>query len=226
MKICVVYIYPLGGESGYYDKAIKFLHTYHENPPGIQHDTAIVCNGTPATEETQFLFGSLPNCSFINHDGSGLDIGGYQLAARTVPCDLMVFFGSSTYFKRVGWLIRMFTSFNLHGDTIYGAMGNQGDVHSWVKPHIRTTGFWMSPGLMNRYPIKVTQSDQRYEFEHGPTGLTSWVIAQGKQPWVVAWDGDYRLQTCDHIPNGFHRGNQENLLVGDRMSSPPYYPCE
>lgn len=223
MKVAITYIYPNAGAGDYFDLAVRFLDSYGKFPPGMDHDSIIVCNGQPATDETRFYFGSLPNLTCLDHDGSGYDIGGFQMAARTVPCDLMVFFGSTAYLNHPNWLFRMVESFNSHGDTIYGAMGNQGAQHAWVYPHIRTTGFWLSPALFNRYPIQVTRPEQRYEFEHGATGLTTWAIQQGKQPWVIAGDTDWVLGACDNIPNGYHRGDQSNLLAGDRLTLPPYY---
>lgn len=224
MKIAVTYIYPNAGAGGYFELAMRFMQTYHEHPPGLDHDTVIVCNGKPGTDETRFYFGSLPNLTLLDHDGSGYDIGGFQAAARNYPCDLMLFFGSTAYFRHANWMKRVVESFNTHGDTIYGAMGNQGAQHAHVKPHIRTTGFWLSPSLMNSYPILVTRPEQRYEYEHGVSGLTSWLISQGKQPWVVSvYSGDYVLQACDSIPEGYHNGNQTNLLFGDRLTCSPYY---
>jgi hypothetical protein len=225
MRVAIVYIFPNGGEGGYVEQAIRFLQSYTDFPAGAEHDSVIVCNGTPATDETRFIFGGLPNPIFLDHDGSGYDIGGFQAAARAVPADLMVFFGSSAYVRQRHWLVRMIDAFNRHGDTLYGTMGNQGATNVGVWPHVRTNGFWLSPSLFNRYPIKVTDPSQRYPFEHGQHGLTSWIVQQGLQPWIVSTHtGDWVLQTCDRIPNGFHQGDQSNLLVGDRLSCPPYYP--
>jgi hypothetical protein len=227
MKIACVYIYPNAGEGGYFEHAARFLQSYTDHPAGLEHDSVIVCNGTPASDETKFIFGGLSNVSFLDHDGSGYDIGGFQLAARTVACDLMVFFGSTAYVRQPNWLARMVQAYKDHGDTLYGSMGNQGATNVGVWPHVRTTGFWLSRALFNRYPVQVTRPDQRYPFEHGANGLTSWVISQNKDVWIVpASEGDWLLQACDMIPNGFHQGSQDNLLVGDKLSRPPYHPYE
>ncbi len=223
MKVSLVYIYPNAGAGGYAELAFRFLQTYHDCLPGMDHDTIIVCNGSPATDETRFYFGSLPNVSFLDRDGAGYDIGGFQAAARAYPADLMVFFGSTAYFRHPGWLLKVVQAFQLHGDTLYGTMGNQGAQNVGVWPHVRTTGFWLSPSLFNRYPIQVTDPSQRYPFEHGANGLTSWVVNQGLQPWIVGMEGDWTLQACDSMPGGFHNGNQDNLLIGDRLSAPPYW---
>jgi hypothetical protein len=206
------------------EQAIRFLQSYADYPAGIDHESVIVCNGSPATDETRFFFGGMPNLTFLDHDGSGYDIGGFQAAARTVPADLMVFFGSSAYLRQKNWLTMMVDAYRRHGDTLYGSMGNQGAMACGVYPHIRTTGFWLSTALMNRYPIRITTPEQRYPFEHGATGLTTWVMQQGLQPWVTSMVGDWVLQACDTIPEGFHHGNQVNLLTGDRLTMPPYYP--
>lgn len=225
LKISVVYIYPEAGANGHINKAVEFLDSYQLHDPGMDHDTVIVCNGSPCNDDTKRLFGWLPNCTFLNYTGSGKDIGGYQLAAQSVPCDFMVFFGGNTYVRKPGWLYRMAETWLKHGDTLYGSMGNSGEVAygRQVYPHVRTTGFWMSPDLMNRYPVRVTQDGQRYPFEHGSNCLSSWIYAQGKEVWIVGWSGEYPLAVCSSIPNGFHNGNQSDLLVGDRISRPPYF---
>ena len=223
MKIVVVYILPICAGEAYFDYALRFLESYHRFAPGADHDTVIVLNGGKASAEITCLFSLLPNCNFLEHDNSGHDIGGYQLAARMIPCDLMVFLGTSTYFKGIGWMRRILQSYERHGSALYGVMGNMGDKKVNVYPHIRTTGFWTSPKLMNEYPIKSISTPQRYEFEHGKNCLGEFVKRKGLRTWVVTWTGEYEWAQWDSIPNGFHRGNQSALLMGDHISEPPYY---
>ena len=224
MKIAVVYVCPLDAGEQHVTYALRFLQSYNANPPASDHISVIALNGTRLSSEVECLFSCLPNLKFIEHDDSGWDIGAYQRAAKEVPCDLMVFLGGSTYFKRAGWLQRMALSFQHRGRAIYGCMGNRGDAKVNVQPHIRTTGFWMPPDLMNNYPLRCTENSQRYGIEHGPECLTTWVTRQGLKAWVVTWNGDYLWAQSDEIENGFHRGNQSALLVGDRLTEPPYYP--
>lgn len=224
MKIGIVYIYPANAGPQFTDYAIRFVRSYNENPPAVAHDSIIVLNGAKRTTEIECLFSSLQNVKFLEHDNSGLDLGGYQAASRNFPCDLMAFFGSSTYFKGSGWLLRMLQAKIKHGEALYGVMGNRGDGKVNVFPHIRTTGFWLSTALMNQHPVRVTRSDQRHAWEYGPVGLTSWVYKRGLKVLVVGWSGEYEWKDWDLIVNGFHRGNQSDLLCGDHISEPPYHP--
>lgn len=223
MRISIVYVFPHGGQNGYLELANRFLNTYHTFPPGVDHETIIVCNGAKADDETQYLFSSLPNVKFLEHDNSGFDIGAYQRAAASFDADLMVFFGASGYLKCVGWLQRFAEAFQRRGDTLLGSMGNRGAVRFGVYPHIRTTGFAISPSLLRKYPVKVDRPELRYPFEHGSNCLTSWVYGRGKQPYVVTYDGEYAMAEWDSVPNGYHNGDQSNLLTGDRMTAPPFW---
>lgn len=227
-KITVVYVYPHDGHQGFAPHAYNFAQSYEKYPPGLHHDTLIVCNGAPITEPSKDLFNPLPNRRYLDHDNSGWDIGAFQLAARSTEpgTEMIVFFGSYTYFRKAGWLARMHEIFCELGDTLYGATGNQGDDRFGVYAHVRTTAFWCSPGLMQAYPHKVTQGGaggERYAAEHGVNCMTSWIIKQGKTAWVVAWDCVWPVQQCNQIPGGYHNGEQYNLLVGDRLTAPPYW---
>jgi len=224
MRVACVYIFPLDGAGQHGERAMRFLETYHQHPPGLDHETIIVCNGGQAGAETEFLFGSLPNLKLLRrNDGVGQDIGGYQDAAQGSNSDLMVFFGGNTYFRRAGWMNRVVNSWMSKGDTLFGYTANRGA--GAVQPHIRTTGFWMSTKLFNQYPHKVTRNDQRYPFEHGRDCLTTWIKRLGKIPWLVSWDGEYKWENWDVVPNGWHKGDQSNLLFGDRLTEPPYHHC-
>ncbi len=231
MKIAIIYVHP----AGWFDPAMRFLNSYHNHPPMLEHETVVICNGGKADEETRFLFASLPSLTLLEHDNSGQDIGAFQLAAELVPADMMMFFGAHAYFRRPGWLYRAEEAFRTHGtDNLYGATGNQGDMRFNVFPHIRTTAFWCSPVLMNAFPWKISSDNlppsprgYRYEFEHGAHGLTTWVtqILQ-RRAIVVSFSEHADVTQADSLFNCFQQGDQRNLLVGDRMTCPPYYSCE
>lgn len=225
MRLAITYIYPANAGPQYTDYAIRFVKSYNENPPAVAHDSIIVLNGAKRTTEIECLFSSLQHVKYLEHDNSGYDAGGFQAAARQFPCDLMAFFGVSTYFKGPGWLLRMLQAKIKHGEALYGCHGNRGETSPRkVYPHVRTTGFWLSTALMNQHPMRVTQSDQRYAWEHGPVGLTSWVYKRGLKVLVVGWSGEYEWKDWDLIPNSFHKGNQSDMLCGDRLTEPGYYP--
>lgn len=221
----IVYIYPLDGKEGAIEHAGRFVETYQQHPPGIEHNTLIVCNGSHVSHEAEILFSSLPGLNFLVHDNSGYDIGGFQKAAREFTSDLMLFFGASSYFRIPDWGIRVVDSFNRHGDNLYGATANCGNYPAGgVHPHIRTTGFWMRPALLNEYPVMVTHPGQRYPFEHGPECLTTFVMRRGSRGIVVTRAGEFERANWDHTGQGYHQGNQSDLLFGDRLTAPPYFP--
>lgn len=217
MKISLVYVYSVIAGERYDNYAFRFLESYHANPPGIEHETVVVLNGIKESSACTCLFSPLQHCSFLEHDNSGFDIGAFQHAARECPCDMMLFLGSSTFFTRPGWLIRMATAFQKHGHAQYGATGNRGNPAAGVWPHIRTTAFWMDPKLMNSYPVRVTRPDQRYPFEHHRGCFTDWVTKLGLKSWVITWGRDLLWEDWDSDPQGFHHGNQSSVLARDRV---------
>jgi hypothetical protein len=227
-KVTLIYVHPMTLES-WREPAARFVETLLANPPGHAARLIVVCNGERAKPATRQLFAPLAAAGtppeFAAWTNEAFDVGAYQYAARTFvnDCDLMVFFGASTYFRRAGWLKRMVESWETHGDGLYGATANRG-VNGHCAAHIRTTAFWMPPSLFNEYPHRVTRADRRYEFEHGPTNLTGWVARQGLPTMVVSTQGEYKWEDWDSFPGGYHRHNQEVLLVGDRLTAPPYYP--
>lgn len=220
MTVDLVYVYP--GEA-YLPQALRFIESYHLNPPHVEHNTVIALNCQ--RDDNCALFESMRNVRFHQHDNSGYDIGAFQSASRASTADMIVFLGASAYCRRPGWLLRMANAFNRRGGShLYGCMGNQGVPQVGVLPHIRTTGFWLAPGLMNRYPHRVSTPGGRYPFEHGPECLTQWVRNQGLRAFVCDWTEEYEYPNWDSIENGFHRGNQSGLLTGDHLSEPPYHP--
>lgn len=216
-KVVVMYVYPaLGGDHDVL--AAKFASTYMRYRPTTPHELRVVANGGSPTPKMLETFRNV-RAVWLEHDDSGWDIGAYRKAAREVPCDLMVFFGGSAYLRGTRWLERMIEAWKKHGRAIYGSMGSL--AHN---PHIRTTGFWMPPDLLNAYPHPTTSEKvSRYAFEHGRNGLTMWVLSQNLKAWVVTWTAEYEHPQWNTIPNGYHRGDQSALITGDRLIDPPYY---
>ncbi len=202
--------------------ALRFIESYNHYPPGVAHETIVVLNGWKYSLELECMFSSLQGVKFLEHDNSGYDLGGFFKAAETCPCDLMCFFGMSAYLRIENWLLTMATAYTKHGPGLFGVMGNRGVGQ--VQPHIRTTGFWTNPKYMNQYPHKPTRPEHRYPVEHGNDCLSSWFKRKGMKVLVVADNGVYPWESWDKIPGGFHRGGQEALLCGDRLSESPYHP--
>ncbi len=227
MKIVTLYNYPTPTFGPQHARlAERFVKSYCENPPLMDHMMIVVSNGGRPNGEAYKQFSHIRGTKFLFRENVGMDIGSYQYAAQNVICDLMVFFGGGSYFRGPGWLRRMVEAYQSLGDGLYGSTGNQGDNKVRVWPHVRTTGFWCSPKLINEHPYKVTDNNMRYPYEHGPVGLTSWVLSTGRNAWVVGWDCIKALHECDSMPGTFHRGNQENVIVGDTLTAPPFYHCK
>jgi len=220
MKIAMVYIYPLDGQGEHGVKAARFIDSYRRNPPGMAHDTVVVCNGGKASSETQQRFSFLPNVQLIEGNNRGKDIGGFLEAAKTVKADLMLFFGGAAYFRKPEWMVPVMRSYFRKGDTLYGACGHPGEGDH-IHPHIRTTGFWLRPELLTQYCPEGIDNDRRYEFEHGASCLTNWIKNRGITPWVVTYAGEHSLHKCNEIPGGYHNGDQSNVVFGDRLTEPP-----
>jgi hypothetical protein len=190
----------------------------------MDHMMVVVSNGGLPNGLAYKQFGFIEGTKFIKHDNVGYDIGAFQMAARSVICDLMVFFGSSTYFRGPGWLRRMVEVYSSLGDGLYGCTGNQGDGKVRVWPHVRTTAFWCNPKLVNEHPFRVTDNSQRYSYEHGQEGLTTWVLNTGRSAWIATFNDVKPLNQCDSMAGGYHNDRQQNLMVGDTLTHPPYFP--
>jgi hypothetical protein len=224
MNIIVEYCFPLAPQ--YFDLAAQFVSSYNSHPAGIDHRLVVVSNGGPPTPDMQALIDQFSHpAEIFVHDNSGYDLGAAQAVAKNFPADMTVFFGSSAYLRGPGWLARMAEAFQRHGPShLYGSMGNDGDPRFGVFPHIRTTGFFCAPLMMNMYPLRVTRPEHRYPAEHGQNCLSEWFKNSGHKVLIVTWDQEYEWP-WDRIPNGFHQGNQSALLTGDKNSCPPYYHC-
>lgn len=214
MRLVVVYIYWCP------NKAKEFIQTYRQFQAGLDHRLIVICNDGRADILKRQAFDGIPHL-MLEGDNIGYDIGAFQQVSEAMPCDLMVYFGSSSYLRGPGWLSRMAEAYSKHGPGLYGTMGHTGV--GAIAPHIRTTCFWMEPRIMNQYPYRCARPQDRYPFEHGPQCLTSFVSHLGLNIMVVNWHGEYRWPQWN-VPNGYHSGRQTELIAGDRLSRPPFYP--
>lgn len=224
MKIACCYVYPAANNGPAFARmAERFVSTYREHPPMMDHLMIVASNGGPPDAKAKSQFSFIEHTHFMQHDNSGKDVGAYQAISKKVICDVMVFFGSSTYFRGPGWLKRMIEVYEKLGPGLYGCSGHQGIGN--IFPHVRTTAFWCSPKLINEHPFRVTDNSQRYEWEHGAQGLTTWARSKGVPVWVVGFNDVKPLHECNSMVGGMHSGNQEQLMCGDRLTSMPYHHC-
>jgi GT2 family glycosyltransferase len=226
VKIDAVYVHLVGNPESE-ALARRFVDSVNKCPPGQDLNWIIACNspaGNQLSSEMKSVFSQLGRVSYFPHDNSGWDIGAFQAYARTSVADLCLFFGASAYCRQQNWAHFITESFRIGGpESLFGTCGNLGDPNTRVSPHIRTTGFWCSPKIINDYPHITKTKEQRYPFEHGPNCLTLWCWSQGYQVYLVTTDSVLAYPDWDNPPNGFHRGDQRELIFGDRITEPPYY---
>ncbi len=206
MRVSIIYVFPQVNFPKYAEAARRFSDTYLNNPPGeTDHDIHVCLNGGCGHGPYQEKCFSPIGVNYFEHSNWGQDIGAFQVAAETIPCDLLVCFGSHIYFHRAGWLDRMVQAFLDNGPTLYGAWG-----YHQPKPHLRTTGFWLPPDLLKAYPYQISDG-LRYEFEHGNDSITLWTQKMGFEPILVSWNGEMRMNEWRHL-------NQHECLVRDQWS--------
>lgn len=224
LKVAVIYPH-VPDDPQHASWAYNLAQTWQQHPPEYPHKFVFACAHRAPSQQMMDIMRPVNPQIFI-HDDSGWDIGAYQSYAKDSTDDLLVFIGGSTYVRRAGWLARMVESFQQHeGFGLFGACGNTGDMRFNVFPHVRTTGFWCSPYIMNSYPMKVTHVSQRYEFEHGQHGISEWARQSGVPVKVIDFIGEYDFPKWNDGPNGYQRGDQRDLLVGDRLTAPPFFHC-
>lgn len=204
MNCVIVYIFPHIARTTYEPLARRFVQSYMDKPPGVEdHQIKVVINGGLRGPYHDSLFSPLP-VQFVSHNNSGKDIGAFQMAAATFPCDLLICFGSHIHFNRAGWLDYMVAAYRENGPGLYGGYGFHHPTN-----HIRTTNFWMPPQLLQSYPHRIGDN-QRYMFEHGGDhSITKHTFAMGYPCLQLTWDGVFSLES-------WHHPSREEALVLDQ----------
>lgn len=216
MRVSVIYVYPMVQLARYYPLAERFAQTWKAHDPGYPCQLNVIGNGGEVPQLHRASFSGIPNCEFREYGNQGWDIGAYQWAAETIPCDLMVCLGAPVHFHKAGWLDRMVEAFATHGPGLFGIAAYQ-----FPEIHIRTTAFWFSPELLQSYPMVVgSQRASRYAFEHGRDSFTKHVMKSGFPCKMVTWSGEYDVQNWTPSPfspviNG-PPGNRE-VIVYDQF---------
>lgn len=209
MKIALVYVAVTNGQQTA-DFASRFVATYHENPPGVNHSTVIACNGGPLPLWLSLMFESLRPQFFPRANTPDYDIGAYLQAAKG-PCadsDMMVCLGESIYFHRPGWLTRLVEAWEHNGPGMYGSF-----TSNLVRAHINTTGFAAPTKFLASCRAHIYGRNGRYEFEHGKEAFWRQLHAKKYPVKLVTWDGEYSPQNWRNPPNILWRGDQSNCLM-------------
>lgn len=223
INVAVIYVH-VPDEPNHAAWAYNLVTSWQKHCPQYPFKFVVASAHKPPSDQMMGMLRLIDQPNIFLHDDAGWDIGAYQAYCRESQDDMLVFLGGSSYIRRAGWLARMVESFAENkGIGLFGACGNTGDTRFNVYPHIRTTGFWCSPQLMNSYPMRVVDPSQRYPFEHGSMGLTSWARSNGFPVKVVDFSSQYDFPHWNDGPNGYHKGDQRDLIVGDRLTAPPYY---
>jgi len=208
LKISIAYTFVTHGSHSE-DFAARFVGTYHEFPPGIEHETTVICKGGPLPLEKAMLFATIP-CTFFPHpnEDGGFDVSGYQALIPRLDADMVLACGESVYFHRSGWLKRLADVWQSNGPGMYGLFA----THA-VRAHLNTTAFAISPKLMSLYPEVARTRNDRYNFEHGERALWRRVAARGMPARFVTWDGVWRPGEWRAPANILWRGDQSNCLA-------------
>lgn len=220
MNFDVCYAFPSGDQ--HLEYAYRFITSYCQFPANIEHTLVVLCDPGYESEARDF-FALVPKLRVMATGSQGKDLQRYEEYCNQSNADVAMFLGGSSYCRRDGWGLKAVAAFmNLGGNNLYGACGHAGAGP--VRPHIRTTGFWCSPAMYRRYPIKPRDQGQRYQCEHGTGCLSDWFAANGHRVLVVSFNGEWDLAHANDDPEGYGRGNHRSLLMGDRLTMSPYHP--
>lgn len=209
MKICLLYIYVTNHENTT-AHAFRFASSYHEFPPGVEHDTIICCNGGPPSADHSLFFDGLKPNFWPRNNGAGYDIAAYIEAARTIAhdYDALLCLGESIHFWREGWLKRLIEARERYGDGMYGPFATH-----VLRAHLQTTAFLVSPKSLREYPLIVKDKASRYEFEHGERALWRRLHRKNQPVKLVTWDGEWNPGAWRLPKNGVWKGDQSNCLM-------------
>ena len=120
-------------------------------------------------------------------------------------------FGACAHFRRANWLARMVSIEQMNGVGLYGTLAN-----NEVRPHIRTTGFFCPPVLLNQYAGSTDTKTEQYQFEHGENCITNIALRSNLKTMLVTWDKAWESHEWHAAPNSFRSGDQSNCVTFDK----------
>lgn len=217
MKTVLVYLHVVGKSDANAPEPIyyvpfqqRFLATYRQHYPNVEHELVVCCCGGDVTDEARRAYKDF-NPTFMSYMGAGWDIGAHQSMARQLDCDFAVFLATPVYFWRADWLQKLVDAFESYGDGLYGPMASY--EHA---PHIRTSCFGCSPQRFRQYPHNIDSRERARFFETTDWNFSRWFKEQGLPVKMVTADGAYDEPDWRTPVNIFRRGDQSNCLVRDR----------
>src|SRR6516164_4243591 len=163
--------------------AYRFLQTYLNFPPMIEHEL-IILTGPGDEAEAVEIVAACNRVKVVPTPDFAKDLSRYETWVKQSTAECVMMLGGSTYCRRPGWGLRAFTAFQQMGrNNLYGACGHTGAGP--VRPHLRSTGFWGSPSMLARYPGWPRNEIGRYTAEHGSGCMSDWFASQGATCWVI-----------------------------------------
>jgi hypothetical protein len=212
MKPTFVYLHIAEKPEEFVPYSKRFVQTYLQFPPGIDHDLIVVSCAGVLNQQTKDIFAPL-RCTFDEYLEGGWDIGAHQYMAHRTSSDFIVCCTSRTYFWKTDWLRRIVEAREQYGEGLYGSAGSYE-----ISPHIRTCFYGCNPKIFREFPHKIDTRTKGVYFERGKWNFTRWFEEKGGKAWMVTWDGVYAKPEWRCPPNIFRRGDQTNLIAWDKHS--------
>ncbi len=214
MKVVILYIRVIQKldhnfviPKDYGTSAKRFLSTYEQFKPKIDHELVVV------------------NCGSSTHDGmfdsiatryetdmeAWFDCGTWQHIGGRQEADLVVGLNTHCYLWRDGWLEPFVKCAERCGPGVYGAGGSYEQ-----NPHLRTPCIAFSPEVMRQYPHQCLNRLDAGSFEFGPDNFSLWADRAEYPACLVTEHACYDIFSWRKPKNGFRSGNQQDCLVFDR----------
>lgn len=194
------------------DGVLRFAKTFKQFDPGHDYELYAVCQWGEPTDCVKEWFHGIKT-RWTHHNGNGRDIEVCQSVANMAENAFVIGFSSTCYFHREGWLKRLMEVRLDNGPGLYSTAGSMEGF-----PHLRTAGYGMDSFIWQNLPL-VSTCKEAHDFEHGKENIA---LVLGNNPQFsvrqVLWDSD-QILSRSRVPEGiFRRGNQNAMLVWDRIT--------
>jgi hypothetical protein len=216
----------------------EFESSYRDNPGGCEHRLLIASKDVRDPDTAQAcrnLADGLPGTSLLEVSPAPLDLGTYVEIAQRVESRFFCFLNSESRPLDPRWLEKLMLQLSAPGVGLVGASGSYESFSSnapfvtrplrrrqfppFPNPHVRTNAMMISRELMLSLDWrKVTRKLDAWKLESGSQNITRQVWGRGLDAMVVGRDGRAYDRDSYYESNTFRRGDQPNLLVGDKRT--------